>query len=108
MRIVQQAALRPHRCAAVPFIGNSNSKLGFVDTGQDLPGWDPHVYVSVEAVCEMARLIGWQPRMVQAEMDRRLAAKDDRIKALEAELAENARLVDAARLLTDVHEGAAA
>jgi hypothetical protein len=41
-------------------------------------------------------------------MDRRLAAKDDRIKALEAELAENARLVDAARLLTDVHEGAAA
>lgn len=61
MRWVPHAAIRPHRCAAIPFIGNSNTRGGFIDTGQDLPGWDPHVYVSVEAVKEMARMIGWAP-----------------------------------------------
>jgi hypothetical protein len=48
MRWVAQAASRPHRCAAIPFIGNSNAKEGFIDTGQILHGWDPYVYLSVE------------------------------------------------------------
>lgn len=66
MRWVQHAAIRPHRCGVIPFVGNATAKQGFIDTGVDLPGWDPHVYVSVEAVQEMARMIGWQPAHIQA------------------------------------------
>lgn len=85
MRWVAHAAMRPHRCAAVPFIGNSNAKKGFIDTGTDLAGWDPHVYVSVEAVEEMARMIGWQPAHVQQVN----AAKASDVRAeLEAAKAE--------------------
>jgi hypothetical protein len=91
MRWVAHAADRPHRCAAIPFIGNSNAKRGFVDTGQRLPGWDPHVYVSLEAVEEMARMIGWQP----AHIDQR---QRDHVKALEAKVAraeaENEQLTE--------------
>jgi hypothetical protein len=108
MRWVAHAAIRPHRCAVIPFVGNSNASGGFIDTGMTLPGWDPHVYISVEAVKEMARMIGWQPAQVQKTHDARLAGKDDRIAALEAEIAENRRVVDAARLLAGVHEEVAA
>ena len=84
MRYVQHAALRPHHCAVIPFIGNTNGR-GFIDTGIDLPGWDPHVYVSVEAIEEMARLIGWQPAHVSQQATAQAAGKDDRITEVEAE-----------------------
>jgi hypothetical protein len=94
MRWVAHAALTPHRCAAIPFIGNSNAKKGFIDTGSDLAGWDPHVYVSVEAVEEMARMVGWQPSHVQAghkeraaEMQTKLDAANAEIERLEEQLA---------------------
>ena len=57
MRWVETAAIRPHRCAAIPFIGG-NDKLGYIDTGSELDGFDNHVYLSVRAVHEMANLIG--------------------------------------------------
>lgn len=91
MRWVAHAALRPHVCAAIPFIGNSNAKKGFIDTGCDLPGWDPHVYISVEAVEEMARMIGWQPNHVQQGHKNAVAELERR---LEESRAENARLVE--------------
>lgn len=86
MRWVPHAAVRPHRCAVVPFIGNSTAKNGFIDTGMDLPGWDPHVYVSVEAVEEMARMIGWQPAHVQAGHKQRAADITARLEEARAEL----------------------
>lgn len=82
MRVVAHAAIRPHRCAVIPFIGNSNTAEGFIDTGYDLPGWDPHVYVSVQAVKEMARLIGWGPRLTNPELGRLRA----RVAELEAQV----------------------
>lgn len=94
MRWVQHAVSRPMRCAVVPFIGNSNAKKGFIDTGQDLHGWDPHVYVSIEAVEEMARFIGWQPAHVQAgakeqvsQLKTKLQASEDECERLEQQLA---------------------
>lgn len=96
MRWVQQATLRPHHCAAIPFVGNSNAKKGFFDTGQDLPGWDPHVYVSVEAVEEMARLIGWQPAHVGQQNTAVLEEKDREIALLREQLEEADRFAEAA------------
>lgn len=57
MRWVPTAAVRPARCAAIPFIGG-NDELGYIDTGSELDGFDNHVYISVRAVHEMANMIG--------------------------------------------------
>lgn len=88
MRWVQQAAIRPHRCAVVPFLGNSSTRRGFIDTGQDLPGWDNHVYISVEAVEEMARMVGWTPPGVAAEAQRQTEKANVRVEEHEARIAE--------------------
>lgn len=78
---------RPSRCAVIPFLGTSNSHgRGFIDTGQDLPGWDPHVYVSVQAVEEMAAMIGWQkPETVRHD---ELTTTRATLEQVEAELAD--------------------
>lgn len=95
MRWVSQAVIRPSRCAVIPFIGNSSGTRGFIDTGQDLPGWDNHVYISVEAVEEMARMIGWAPRPTVPPAEKEKA----RIAQLEAEKLQLAQVVDAVEIL---------
>lgn len=99
MRWVPHAALRPHTCAAIPFIGNSNAKKGFIDTGRDLPGWDPHVYISVEAVEEMARMVGWQPNHVQQGHQQAVAALKVQLEDAHAENARLAEQLDAVKVL---------
>lgn len=99
MRLVPHAAIRPHRCAVIPFIGNSNTKRGFFDTGVDLPGWDPHVYVSVEAVEQMASQVGWQPNQIAAGYARQVKDRDQQIGTLEARIAELEQQVSAVQVL---------
>ena len=101
MRWVAHAAGRPHKCAVLPFIGNSNAKQGFIDTGTILNGWDPHVYVSVEAVQEMSRMIGWQPAHMNsgAHLREEAARLQVRIETLEAENADLQSQVDAVYVL---------
>lgn len=85
MRWVESAPVRPQRCAALPYIGNSNSQYGFIDTGAELPGFDNHVYVSVVAVREMAKLIGWDdPSLWKPGLERSQA----RVAELEQQVAE--------------------
>lgn len=99
MRWVQHAAIRPHRCAVIPFVGNSNSQEGFIDTGQDLAGWDPHVYVSVTAVKQMATLIGWQPRHVEHQANQKVQALEAELEAVRGELAVAERKLEAVQVL---------
>lgn len=99
MRWVQHAAMRPHHCAAIPFVGNSNARKGFIDTGIDLPGWDPHVYVSVDAVEQMARMVGWQPAHVQQGVRDRMAGKDQEIEQLTARVTELEEQLQAVQVL---------
>lgn len=99
MRWVQQATMSPHRCAAIPFKGNSSTARGFIDTGMDLPGWDPHVYISVDAVEQMARMIGWEPRIVAQQQAVKVETLKERIAELEAELAESERKLEAVQVL---------
>ena len=98
MRWVECAAIRPQRCAVIPFIGASHEK-GFIDTGSELQGFDNHVYVSVVAVEEMARFIGWAPPHDTAGKDREIAEKDRRIADLEAQLAEADNELNAVHVL---------
>lgn len=95
MRHVQQASMRPHRCSVFPNINGQNARGGFLDTGQDARA-DDHVYVSLVAVEEMARMIGWQHSSVSAPLEAKLKARDARIVELEGLLAEAEHFKDAA------------
>lgn len=76
------------RCAVLPQIGGRHPD-GFIDTGSELPGrgdqWDEHVYVSVVAVREMARLIGWYPPEHVTDLEQRLVGMADKLSMVEAE-----------------------
>jgi hypothetical protein len=73
----------------LPQIGQVHPK-GFIDTGSEMPGFDNHVYVSVVAVEEMARMIGFvHPAYLEAEVDklkRELEVAKDQIAEMDAEL----------------------
>lgn len=87
MQIVSEALARPHHCAVLPFVGGFQED-GYFDAGLELGGVDPHVYVSVKAVREMARLLGYKTAGEHQEVLDALAEADRRVEVLEAELAE--------------------
>src|SRR3954469_8777959 len=93
MRRVQQASIAPFRCAVIPFMGNQSAS-GFIDTGMDLIGVDPHVYVSFEGAVEIAKEIGWFGPSVVRGLEEELATPQARIEQLEAEVAEADRYRD--------------
>lgn len=99
MRWVQQAMIRPHRCAAVPYIGNSSTNKGFIDTGSELDGFDNHVYISVEWVEAAARFVGFEPEVVAQGLRTQLEAKDTKIAATEERAADLQRQLDAIHTL---------
>jgi hypothetical protein len=93
MRWVESATIRPHRCAVIPFVGSDES--GFIDTGSEMEGFDNHVYVSVTAVKEMARMIGLPSK---AEYNQIVAEANNVARQLEdmaADLADARRELDA-------------
>jgi hypothetical protein len=88
MHFVQHCAVRPHHCAVLPFVGNATSTKGFIDTGSELDGFDNHVYVSLEAVEEMARMIGWSSPSSVHDAERRAAQAEMRARLLDTEVQE--------------------
>lgn len=100
MRFVQQAAVKPSRCAVLPQVGGSH-RDGYIDTGSEMLGggdgrWDQHVYVSVVAVKEMAAMIGWCD---PAPLEARLAQVEAELEQARAELAQANRHLDAIDVL---------
>lgn len=92
LRWVATAVRRPHRCAAIPFIG-MNHAGGYIDTGTEYEG--ERVYISVAAVCEMAKMIGWCSPAGRDEMTRARDALQARVDELERELDSKTRALDA-------------
>lgn len=92
MRIVPKAVGRPHVCAVYPHIGGDHPR-GYFDTGNELVGFDPHIYVSVVAAEHMASDLGWVEPAVQddlqqqiSELAQELARETARADAAEAKL----------------------
>lgn len=85
MRWVDQAITRPFRCAVVPYVGNGSGH-SFIDTGQDLDL--EHVYISDVAAEAIAQMAGWVPGYQFQQAEAQIAELNERIDALEAELAE--------------------
>lgn len=97
MRWVQTPALSPHKCAAVPFISGINGTKGFIDTGSELPGpgADHHIYVSGEAVEQMAQILDWSPPAAVAALQELCGLQVQRITQLEEQLAQANEVADA-------------
>jgi hypothetical protein len=82
LRIVEKAEKQPARCAAIPFLGNQYTG-GFVDTGQDMPGFDQHVYLSRDAVEQANRLFGGLSRDEAVALHAKVASLEREIERLE-------------------------
>ena len=96
LRWVPAAIMRPHRCAMIPYVGGTSPK-GFFDSGTDYRG--DRVYVSVIAVEEMARALGFEsPGQIRAR-ETSLAAHNLKITQLTDDLAEANRELDAVEVL---------
>jgi len=89
MRWVETPAVRPNHCAAIPFV--TNDPEGFIDTGSELDGYDNHVYVSVTAIREMARMIGYQHPADVAQLERELRETREELQVAQVKLAEQER-----------------
>jgi hypothetical protein len=81
---VRQASLPPNRCAVFPHINSG----AIIDTGMRIEGYDPHVYIGEVAAKELGKMAGMVPKSVLdlAQADERAA--QDRIRSLEARVAE--------------------
>ena len=97
MRWVDRALTKPSRCAVIPSIAGTHPD-GFIDTGSEMPGkgdrWDDHVYVSVVALREMVRLMGWPTVEEHSEMV-------GEIDGLRSELAETQAALERAETVLD-------
>lgn len=93
MRLVDQAVIRPMRCAVLPYKGNTNS-AGFIDTGSELDL--EHVYVSFEAVVEMATMLGWSGPSAVRGLNEQIAALEAENDDLRAQVQEADRFAEAA------------
>jgi hypothetical protein len=97
MRFVSKAEIRPMRCAVCPTIGANHSE-GFIDTGAEMDACpvEQRVYVSVVAVRELMRTLGWPT----PEQHTELVEKCDRLEreniSLELQVREADRFAEAA------------
>jgi len=83
MRVIPTAPQRPNHCAVVST--RHHDEEGFVDTGSELPGFDNHVYISVTALREMAKLINLTDPSVN---ERTIELLSERVAKLEQEVTE--------------------
>jgi ribosomal protein L29 len=89
VREVERPVKRPMHCAAIPYVGQSNRNVRWVDTGSELPGsFDNHVYLSDAAVREAMQTLKYplpgEFREVKADRDR----LSTELEAARRELAE--------------------
>ena len=94
MRIVDVAEAPPGYCAV---LGRSDGP--YIDTGSSIPEYDPRVYVSLEAVKEMAKMIGMVPEEQYNEALDLNTGLEAACNDLEAELKEANRELDAVEFL---------
>lgn len=94
MRFVERADIRPHYCIVFPHLGSDHS-MGYIDTGNEITAIDPHAYVSVVAVEEMAKLIGYPTREAHAEAVSEVARLSAELEQERAARADAERALDA-------------
>lgn len=99
MRIVDRPYTKPHRCAAIPYVGQTHTGTRWIDTGSEMPGFDNHVYLSSIAVEEAARLLGWSSPSEFRTLERQVEQERERVADLARRLAEAERRLEAVHVL---------
>lgn len=96
MRFVERADARPNQCFVYPHLGASHAE-GYLDPGNDLTCIDPHPYLSIVAVREACKVLGWPTQQDHAnaiaELERALA----RVTELEVALDEADRFAESVK-----------
>jgi hypothetical protein len=98
MRLVATADIRPHHCLVFPHLGAAHPK-GYIDTGNDLYVIDPHGYISVVAVEEMAKLIQLPTEDEWEKTQQELENLRSENQSLHDELQEVQSTVDAIKVI---------
>lgn len=88
-------ALRPQRCAVFPHISASM----WIDTGIDIQGYDPHVYISDVAAKELGKMVGMVAEQKLTLAKRELSEAKDEISRLKNKVEELERFKDAVQLI---------
>lgn len=96
MRRVDQAVIRPNHCAAIPHLGSTHRK-GYFDTGSELPGFDNHVYISVEFCEQRAVDLGWTSPQDAVALNDRIAHLERELAGVRAEIEAADRFAESAR-----------
>jgi hypothetical protein len=82
----------------LPTLGNTHPK-GYFDSGMKLRGVDPHGYVSVQAVEDMASHLGFLSPAENEHMCSQLAEAHEQIDSLIADLEEANAELDAINII---------
>lgn len=100
-RRVEKANITPMQCAVFPQLGASH-RDGYVDTGTELPGWDPHCFVSVVAARQLGEFVGLvdpgelERKVIEvSQLEAELETLRGRVAELETQLAAVDTLVSA-------------
>jgi len=93
-RIVERADIRPNKCVVYPHIGHDHAK-GYIDTGMDMLGVEPHAYISIQAVEDIAKQLGYLLPADHEIMCAELVEANGKIIELERELNEASNVLDA-------------
>lgn len=84
MRWVQQAALYPHRCAVLPYVGNSSTTKGFLDTGIDVDDIY-RIYLSGEFFDHVIPQMGFVPQGTIAGLEAQIDQLNAKVAEIEVE-----------------------
>lgn len=101
MRFIEQLPPGARPCALIP--GRQKDPKGFVDTGNELVGFDPHIYLSYEGVKQAALIFGFVEGEVYAslheDLTERIHELETRLQETEEQLAQADGYLDAIDVL---------
>lgn len=97
MRLIEHPERPPGTCCVIP--GRAQDPEGFIDTGNDMPIVEPHIYVSVAAVREMAREVGLPTAEEHADACAQRDELDARVAELERECNQLQTALDATEIV---------
>lgn len=100
MNLVDVPSMAPSTCAVL-LIGQSMD-TGWIDTGTNLKGLDPRVYISLKGARAVAEFIGWTDPDSRDELDAVVLEHQALIADLQEQLAEADKYISA----IDTLEGA--
>lgn len=96
MQVVGKPGFEPYRCAVSL---RSEDPDGFINTNVTLNGFDPHIFVSMTAARELARIAGWVDPAVHAEKVAELEGVKAQLDAAVDEIAALRKREDAIETL---------